>query len=75
MTDCPLCGAERTPDLERWDEETALEWVEDCIRWRGEVLRGDHAHWCMDWDALPVDETTDEYRTCSCFCENCAMGV
>lgn len=30
---------------------------EDCLRWRGSMLTGDFAHWCWDWDGLPVDET------------------
>jgi hypothetical protein len=52
---------------QRWDLETCLAWVEDCRRWRGDVLHGHHMHWCFDWDGLPVDETTDEHATCGCF--------
>jgi hypothetical protein len=41
------------------------DWVKDCYRWRGEVLLGQHAHWCPDWDYLPIDETTPEWP-CPC---------
>jgi hypothetical protein len=29
------------------------------------VLTGKHAHWCPDWDYLPIDETTPEWP-CPC---------
>ena len=40
-------------------------WEEDCMKWRGEVLKGRYAHWCFDWDDLPIDETCDEWP-CEC---------
>ncbi|MBP8283826.1 MAG: hypothetical protein KAX46_07925 [Chromatiaceae bacterium] len=43
------------------------EWRADCIRWRGVVLTGYWAHWCWDWDDLPVDETSLEWDCCGCF--------
>lgn len=42
-------------------------WVEDCFEWRGETLTGDFAHWCCDWDGLPVDETCREWNSCTCY--------
>jgi hypothetical protein len=43
------------------------EWVDDCLRYRGMVLTGRFAHWCQDWDGLPVDETCgQEFECCSC---------
>jgi hypothetical protein len=45
------------------------EWIEDCMKYRGRVLTGDKAHWCFDWDGLPVDETCDELSCCHCFDE------
>ena len=42
------------------------DWEADCIKWRGRVLTGAKAHWCYDWDFLPVDETTEEIEACSC---------
>jgi len=54
-------------------EETELlppasdDWEEDCLKWRGKVLTGDFAHWCNDWDMLPVDETTPEWESCTCW--------
>jgi len=45
---------------------TNPEWVEDCKRWRGKVLTGEHSHWCPDWDLLPIDETTPEWPCVCC---------
>lgn len=42
------------------------EWELDCIRWQGRVLTGAQAHWCPDWDYLPIDETTPEHEACTC---------
>jgi hypothetical protein len=47
------------------DREPSADWTEDCLRWRGKVLTGKHAHWCPDWDYLPIDETTPEWP-CPC---------
>lgn len=41
------------------------EWKEDCLKWRGIVLTGKYAHWCGDYDDLPVDETCSEWP-CDC---------
>lgn len=43
------------------------EWIEDCRKWRGRDLTGEFAHWCYDWDGLPVDETTAEWSACGCY--------
>ena len=43
----------------------AYKWVDDCMRVRGRVLTGVHAHWCREWDGLPVDETCSEFP-CGC---------
>lgn len=53
-----------TPPL---DEETSrhMHWVHDCDRWRGLVLTGRYAHWCPQWDGLPMDETCPEWP-CQC---------
>lgn len=40
------------------------QWEEDCIKWRGKVLRGADAHWCDSWDGLPVTAFTPEYQCC-----------
>lgn len=42
------------------------EWEEDCLKWRGVILRGQFAHWCFDYDGLPVDETCEEEWPCAC---------
>jgi len=40
------------------------DWDEDCLLWRGAVLTGRGAHWCGEWDDLPVDETCPEWPCC-----------
>lgn len=40
-------------------------WRRDCLTWRGRVLIGVYGHWCVDWDDLPIDETTREWP-CAC---------
>lgn len=61
--------------LVRWVAFMGLtEWEADCMKWRGRVLTGRFAHWCYDWDGLPVDETTpDEFECCGCTFEGVAM--
>jgi hypothetical protein len=44
---------------------TWAEWEQDCLHWRGVVLVGQYAHWCPDWNDLPMDETCPEWP-CSC---------
>jgi hypothetical protein len=46
---------------------SGVDWEEDCMKWRGKVLTGKKAHWCCEWDFLPVDETTPEFECCLCF--------
>lgn len=41
------------------------DWEEDCMRDRGKVLTGAHAHWCPEWDGLTIDETCFEWP-CGC---------
>jgi hypothetical protein len=48
------------------DPLTPTEWEIDCLKWRGRVLTGEHAHWCPDWDDLPIDETTPEWPCVCC---------
>ena len=54
----------------RSDQENARlaqQWVDDCMHWRGVVLTGKKAHWCSEWDDLPVDESCREFKACRCF--------
>lgn len=37
---------------------TDPEWIDDCLKRRGKVLRGIYSHWCGDRAGWPVDETT-----------------
>ena len=42
-----------------------IEFIDDSRRWRGRVLTGKYAHWCPEWDDLPMDETCPEWD-CGC---------
>ncbi len=42
------------------------DWVEDCMHWYGFVLTGEDAHWCYEFDGLPIDKTCGEYDYCTC---------
>jgi hypothetical protein len=42
------------------------DWVEDCRVYRGVTLNGLFAHWCSDYDGLPVDETCWGEWPCAC---------
>ena len=54
-----------------WSDECPIidtfEWQADCRHWYGVVLRGEFAHYCLDWDGLPIDETCMEFTCCNCF--------
>lgn len=41
------------------------DWIADCLEYRGVVLTGEKAHWCSEWDGLPIDETSLEWP-CDC---------
>ena len=47
-------------------EELSPGWVEDCLYWHGRILMGKKAHWCWDFDDLPIDETCEEMEFCHC---------
>lgn len=53
------------PDLQRVEMIASKEWRGDCLRWRGMLLTAAHAHWCPEWDGLPIDETSLEWP-CGC---------
>lgn len=42
------------------------EWNDDCMKHHGRTLIGKKAHWCWDWDCMPIDETTPEIDGCAC---------
>lgn len=46
---------------------TQPEFDDDCLKWWGRVLRGAYAHWCAEWDDLPIDEHCNEFFCCSCY--------
>lgn len=43
------------------------DWIDDCMHFWGKVLDGKYAHWCPEWDELPIDETCKEFENCICF--------
>ena len=49
----------------RSEPARSADWREDCLLWRGRELTGLFAHWCADWDDLPIDETCREWP-CAC---------
>lgn len=51
------------------DMKPSQEWMADSLRWRGKILTGEYAHWCPDWDFLPIDETCPEWP-CPCSVSN-----
>lgn len=46
--------------------KSSMDWIQDCLEAYGDVLRGKKAHWCPDWDFMPIDETCDEIEGCTC---------
>lgn len=61
---------DRTPDDPAPAEMPVLEysdsqWDEDCLEWRGQPLIGLYAHWCPNYDNIPMDETCPEWP-CQC---------
>jgi len=49
------------------------DWRKDCLYWRGRELTGRYAHWCPEWDDLPIDETCGEWP-CGCAYEDQARA-
>lgn len=45
--------------------QNPTEWEEDCLEYRGVLLTGRYAHYCLDWDGLPIDETCVEWPCCA----------
>lgn len=48
--------------------DISVDWMQDSKSERGRVLTGLKAHWCWDWDFMTVDETCEEYESCTCAC-------
>ena len=42
------------------------EFEKECLRWHGRNLTGNYAHYCPDWDYLPIDDTCVEFQSCTC---------
>lgn len=53
----------------------APTWDEDWKRWHGDRPHGQLAHWCDDWDGLPIDEDCMEFMCCTCTWEDPAKGA
>jgi hypothetical protein len=46
------------------------EWAEHCQEWYGRILSGEFAHYCADWDDMPLDENVTEFACCTCYSGN-----
>lgn len=55
----------KTEPLVTHSTEMTGDWAQDCLTWRGVKLTGRYAHWCYEWDDLPMDETCPEWP-CNC---------
>lgn len=44
-----------------------LDWNVEWFRWNGMRPPGVYAHWCEEWDYLPIDEHCPEFFCCSCY--------
>ena len=42
------------------------EFEEDCLKTYGVILNGKCAHYCPEWDFMPIDETVPEFEACNC---------
>ena len=42
--------------------EFELDWAS----WYKELPIGKYAHWCNDWDGLPIDSSFEEFQSCNC---------
>lgn len=51
------------------EKKVSQDWIDDCMEFYGEVLTGEKGHWCPEWDDLPIDETCEEFKYCTCFDE------
>lgn len=49
-----------------WDD-THEDWPSECRRWYGRELTGRYAHYCEEWDYMPLDETCEEFLACRCY--------
>lgn len=53
---------------EERDSFKAQLWEMDCSHHWGRTLTGEKAHYCQDWDGLPLDETCDAvWPSCHCY--------
>jgi len=46
--------------------KSQTEFEKKCYRWHGRKLEGNYAHYCPDWDFLPIDNTCVEFQSCTC---------
>ena len=50
------------------DKEFQRDWDKECKRWYGRSLPITRfAHFCTDWDFLPINEHRPEFEGCTCF--------
>lgn len=51
------------------------EFERESMRFHGRYLKGRYAHWCEDWDELPIDETCMEFCACTCYSGSSVDGI
>lgn len=43
------------------------EFEQDSLKFHRRILKGPYAHWCDEWDDLPIDATCSEFAACGCY--------
>lgn len=51
------------------------DWEKDCFRFWGKILNGTGAHWCAEFDFLPIDDTCAEVEYCTCGLKGIPYGL
>ncbi len=56
----------RRNPLEDARQQIAKDWRRFSTQEWGNILTGQFAHYCPDWDMMTIDETVLEYTRCTC---------
>lgn len=46
--------------------KSETEWEKETKRYYGRVIGGPDAHWCHEYDGLPINAFSVEYQNCLC---------
>ena len=69
---CEKCGYSDNGSGD-WAHACGPLWTnfdQDCLQIHGKVLKGKKAHYCPEFDYLPIDETSYEFQYCTCEWDN-----